>query len=288
MTPLRKSMIDAMKIHSLSEGTRDQYVGAVARFALHFGRSPAELGLEQIHAYQLHLVDRKLTYSSLNTAVCALRFLYEHVLDAKDFDIEKIPYAKRPKSLPVVLSPEEVEALLVAPSSLKHRAILSTGYSAGLRVSEVTHLQPSNIDSKRGVIHVRCGKGGKDRYVPLAQKLLEILRCYWREGRWNTSSPWLFPGKEQSRPICVRTVQRICDRAQAKAGITKAITPHTLRHTFATHHLEAGTDIRTLQMMLGHSSIKTTMRYLHVSTEKLCTTMSPLDRLHLGGLEADN
>jgi site-specific recombinase XerD len=232
-----------------------------------------------VRAYQVHLVvEKKCSWTMLNQTVCALRFLYLTTL-GRDWPIRHIPYARAEKKLPVVLSQREVLMLLEAVHNFKHLAIVLAGYSAGLRISEIANLQVKDIDSDRMVIHVRRGKGRKDRIVPLSPVLLGILRDYWQN--WQATRPkrLLFPGKDAGRPISTTSIRAILRKATRAAGITKPVTMHTLRHTFATHHLEAGTDLRTLQLVMGHTSLKTTSRYLHVSTDKIRATKTPLDLL---------
>jgi len=246
------------------------------RNAKDYGRCPSQLGLEEIRAYQVYLVEeRKVSWSTLNTAVCALRFVYRTTL-RRDWDIRHIPYARKEKPLPVVLSRSEAEALFAHISNVKHLAMLLVAYSAGLRVAEVAQLRVTDIDSERMVIHVHHGKGAKDRLVPLSPVLLPILREHWRT---EPSQSYLFLGQDGKRPITPGTIAGVCRKAAAQAGIKKRVTPHTLRHSFATHHLEAGTDLRTLQIMMGHRSLTTTSRYLHISTDKILAAKSPLDLL---------
>jgi len=275
VTKLRQRMLEDLRIRNLSEATQEAYLRQVAAFARHFGRSPAELGPEHVRSWQIHLVERGLSWSTLNIAVCALRFLYGVTL-GRDWAVQFIPYAKPEKKLPVVLSPQEVQRLFDAVTNPKHRAILMVAYSGGLRVSEIAHLRVEDIDSQRMVIHVRRGKGRKDRFVPLSPKLLEELRAYWRASR---PRPFLFPGADPRKPITRGSVARMCKDATHRANLKKRVSPHSLRHAFATHHLEAGTDVRTLQALLGHGSINTTCRYMHVSTEKIRSIRTPLDLL---------
>jgi len=272
---LRQRMIEDLRIRNLSEATQKNYIYQVAAFARHFKRSPEELGPEHIRAWQVHLVERGLSWSTLNGAVCALRFLYRITL-RRDWAIEHIPFAKREKALPVVPSPQEVQRLFDAVTSPKHRAMLMVAYSGGLRVSEIVNIRLEDIDSQRMVIHVQKGKGNKDRFVPLSPKLLTELRTYWRTSR---PRPFLFPGADSRKPITRGSVARMCKDATHRANLKKRISPHTLRHAFATHHIEAGTDVRTVQLLLGHGSIKTTCRYMHVSNKKLREIQTPLDLL---------
>lgn len=280
MTPLRQRMLEDLRVRNYSPRTQATYIQHVARFAAHFGRSPDELTKEDIRSYLVHLVEAKrVSWSWFNQAVCALRFLYRVTLDRGDI-VPHIPYPRTPKKLPVVLSAEEVARLLGAVRNPKHRAVLSTIYAAGLRISEALALKVSDIDSERMVITVRQGKGRKDRTVMLSPQLLEVLRGYARQAR---PRDWLFPGRRGERPLHTSAVQRACAEARAAAGLGKRATVHTLRHSFATHLLEGGTDLRLIQTLLGHRSIKTTAIYTHVSAQRLQDTRSPFDRLEAGG-----
>jgi len=277
MTPLRQRMLEDLQIRNRSPLTQRAYVDQVARFARHCGRSPALLGPEDIRAYLLFLThDKQLAPASIVLAVSALRFLYTVTLQ-KPWSVETvIPAPKRPRTLPVVLSPAEVVQFLDAVQAPHHRTILTTCYAAGLRISEAVRLLPGAIDSQRMVLRVEQGKGQKDRYVMLSPKLLAILREWWRLSR---PQHWLFPGDRPGRPITMHAVASACREAQQRCGIRKPITPHSLRHAFAVHLLEAGTDIRTIQLLLGHRSLATTARYLCVATTTVCATASPLDLL---------
>jgi integrase/recombinase XerD len=273
MTPLRQRMIEDLRIRNYSPHTIEIYVRQVARFARHFGRSPAALGLEEIRAYQLHLMEEGMKWSSFNQVVCALRFLYRVTL-RRPWWIEHLPYGKKPRGLPVVLAQEEVLRLLAAVASPASRVALTTAYAAGLRVSEVVALRVEDIDSARMLIHVRHGKGDKARLVPLSRVLLAELRDYWQKKRPAT---WLFPGRKAGQPMCARSLWKACHEAAEAAGLRKHVGVHTLRHSFATHLLEAGTDIRTVQALLGHASIMTTALYTHVQRRLVTATKSPLD-----------
>ena len=277
MTSLRQRMLEDMKVRRLSPFTQRTYVETVARFARYFDRSPERLGPEQIRAYQVYLAtERRLATSSLLVAVAALRFLYRVTLRKRwSFD-DVIPAPKKPQSLPVVLSPPEVVRFLDAVQAAKHRAILTTCYAAGLRISEAVRLTVPAIDSERMVLRIAKGKGQKDRYVMLSPKLLAVLRAWWKVQR---PRHWLFPGARPEAPITRSAVQLACQRASRRARLGKAVTPHLLRHTFAVHLLEAGTDLRTIQLLLGHRSLQTTSRYLRVATTTVCSTTSPLDLL---------
>jgi len=275
MTALRERMREDMQIRNLSPATQSQYLICVRCFSMYFGESPDRLGPEEIRAYQLYLLHQKgLSPSSLNVTVCALRFLYRTTLK-RDWDIELIPYAKKPKKLPVVLSPGEVVQFLEAVHNLKYRTILQTTYAAGLRVSEVTRLQLSDIDSARMCIRVERGKGNKDRYVMLSPRLLDYLRGYWKKYR---PPHWLFTGRDGNH-LLSSSVQRVCKKVRGTSGIQKTVTPHTFRHSFATHLLESGVDLRTIQILMGHRSLSTTAIYLHVATQGVHRTRSPLDLL---------
>ena len=277
MTPLRQRMLEDMQVRRLSPSTQETYVQAVARFARHFGRSPAHLGCEQIRAYQIHLtIERRLAPSSLVVAVSALRFLYRVTLKKRWTLDDVIPQPKRPRCLPVVLSPEEVVQFLDGVKAAKHRAILTTCYAAGLRISEAVRLTVSAIDSQRMVLRVANGKGQKDRYVMLSPKLLVVLRAWWQVER---PRHWLFPGARPQTPITRGAVGLACRLAAHRASLAKPVSPHALRHAFAVHLLEAGTDLRTIQLLLGHRSLQTTAQYLRVATHTVCSTASPLDLL---------
>ncbi len=277
MTPLRQRMTEDMQVRNLSPHTQTSYVQQVSLFARHFNKSPEKLGPEEIRTYQVYLTnEKKLAPGSVLIAVAALRFLYKVSLKRKwPFD-EVIPAPKKPQKLPVVLSPEEVLHFLECVSSTKHRAILTTCYAAGLRISETVRLKFTDIDGQRMVIRVDQGKGQKDRYVMLSPKLLETLRNYWRVVRPKS---WLFEGDVADQPITRSAVELACQKARRLSGIGKPISPHSMRHAFAVHLLESGTDVRIIQLLLGHRSLATTARYLRIATSKVCSTASPLDLL---------
>jgi integrase/recombinase XerD len=277
MTPLRQRMLEDMRVRNFSPHTQSTYVLQVSLFARYFGKPPDQLGPEEIRSYQVHLTDeRKLATGSILIAVAALRFLYKVTLH-KDWSVEDIiPAPKKPQKLPIVLSPEEVRRFLSCVASPKHRTILTTCYAAGLRISEAVRLKPTEIDSQRMVIRVEQGKGQKDRYVMLSPRLLEILRDWWR---LEKPKPWLFPGHIPGRPITRNAVEDACQEARQASGISKPITPHSMRHAFAVHLLEQGTDVRRIQLLLGHRSLATTARYLRIATNKVCSTTSPFDLL---------
>jgi site-specific recombinase XerD len=267
-------MLEDMRIRNFSPHTQKQYIIYVAAFAKHFNKSPEKLGLEEIRSYQLFLLEQKrVCPATLNLAISALRFLYGVSLQ-KPWDIHMIPYAKKPKKLPIVLSQEEILRLFQIVRDMKYRTVLMTTYAAGLRVSEVTQLKVLDIDSDRMCIRVEQGKGRKDRYIMLSPKLLYHLRQYWKKYK---PSYWLFEGRQNGH-LPISTVQAVCKKARIDAGIKKQLTPHSLRHSFATHLLEDGTDIRTIQFLLGHRSLNSTMVYTHV-VQKIHKTRSPLDLL---------
>ena len=275
MTPLRQRLIDDLRLRNYAPRTITTYVAAVAHFAKHFGQSPERLDAEHIRQYQLHLLSQGVSWSRFNQAVCALRFLYRVTVQRPE-PLPVLPYGKKPKTLPAVLSPDEVARLFAAVPDPKHRLILQTAYAAGLRVSEVVRLQVGDIDAARMVLHIRAAKGRKDRLVPLSAVLLERLRAYWRPRR---PRPWLFPGQRTGRHLSIGQVGRICHRAVRAAGITKKASMHTLRHSYATHLLEGGVDLATLQKLLGHNQLSTTVRYTHVQEAHLRRVRSPLDTL---------
>jgi site-specific recombinase XerD len=277
MTTLRQRMMEDMQVRNLSENTQESYVQQVSLFARYFNRSPELLGPEQIRAYQVHLTnEKKLSTGSIMVATAALRFLYRATLK-KDWSFtDVIPVPKKPQTLPVVLSPEEVMQFLECVRSRKHRAILTTCYAAGLRISEAIALTPAAIDSKRMVLRVEQGKGKRDRYVMLSPRLLEILRIWWRVER---PEHWLFPGDKPGWHITRSAVELECKKAHCICKISKPITPHSLRHAFAVHLLEQGANIRSIQLLLGHRSLATTAKYLRIATSTVCSTSSPLDLL---------
>lgn len=277
LSPLRRRMIDDMTIRNLSPATQRSYLHAVAKFSRHFGRAPDTLGLGEVRDFQVHLVAKGVSWGALNQTVCALRFFYGVTLGEATVP-ERIPYARTPRKLPVILSADEVVRFLEAVSSLKSRAALTTAYAAGLRASEVAGLMIADIDSARGVIRVRHGKGAKDRDVMLSTQLLGILRAYWRLAR---PQRFLFPGRDENRPISPTVLHAACRSAVEAAGLSKRVTLHTLRHSFATHLLENGADIRIIQALLGHANLSSTARYTHVAAHIIRATPSPLDRLTL-------
>ncbi len=273
--PLTQRMAEDMTIRNLSPRTIDVYTWHVDKFCQHFGKQPDQLGPEEIRQYQLYLVrDKKASWSSFNLAVCSLRFLYQVTL-RRPYAVEHIPFGKEPKRLPTVLGDEEVARLLVCLRNHKHRTVLTVCYAAGLRLREATHLTAKHLDSQRMQIQVH-GKGNKERRVPLSPRLLKELRAYWKATR---PTGYLFPGRTADVPLSGTVIQRACKQAAADANLNKAVTPHTLRHSFATALLEAGVDLLAIGRLLGHKSFTTTMIYLHVRRPHLGRAPSPLDWL---------
>ena len=278
MTKLRQRMIEDLHIRNYSPRTVEIYTRCVAEFAKHFNRSPDQLGIEHIREYQTYLAEtKKASWTKYNQTVCALRFLYSITLSRPQL-IEHIPFPRQEKKLPVVLSKQELERFFNAVGYLKHRTILMTMYAAGLRISEALALRVSDIDADRMTIFVRQGKGKRDRYTILSQTLLCQLREYWKISKPKS---WLFPGSTLDRPLSPCSVQRASGQARLKARINKPVKTHTMRHCFATHLLEAGTDLRTIQLLLGHAGLATTTVYLHVATAALQSTKRTPDLLDI-------
>ncbi|MCP4901132.1 MAG: tyrosine-type recombinase/integrase [bacterium] len=275
MNPLRQRYIDDLRLKNFSPGTIKVYVHAVAKFARHFGQSPDTLSGEDVRAYFVHLLDRGIARSSCVVVRSALRHLYANTLGRPDC-LEAVPRPKRERRLPVVLSREEVRRLFAKVTNLKQRALFMVAYDAGLRLSELRNLRVNDIDSQRMVIRVRQGKGKKDRYARLTPGLLKLLRQYWREYQPQS---WLFPGASMDKRYDMATPGQLLKKVCRKAGITKRVSMHTLRHSFATHLLEAGANLRIIQQMLGHEKIQTTSLYTHISLEELREAPSTMDLL---------
>ena len=266
-----------LRIRGFSSSTRRCYLARMKAMVRFFMRSPDTLTLEDIHSYHLHLTqDRKLCWSSINQSVSAIRFFYKVTLDL-GWDVQAIPYHKTGRTLPVVLSSEEVLKLFQVVTNIKHKAILMTAYAGGLRVSEVTHLRVRDVDGQRMMLRVCQGKGRKDRYVMLSRKLQAVLREYWKRRR---PTNWMFPGRDPERPMARAGVHKFFKKAILRAGINKNVSLHSLRHSFATHLLESGTNIRKIQLLLGHRNLQSTQIYTHVAREYLKDTQSPLDTLY--------
>ena len=276
LNPYIKRMAEDMQLSNFAENTIDAYTFHADKFCQHFGKSADQLGPEEIRAYQLYLVnEKKASWSAFNQAVCGLRFLYVVTLK-KPWTIQHIPYGKRPKKLPIVLSGDEAARLFACLHNVKHRAVLITCYAAGLRLTEATNLRIADIDGQRHQLHIKDAKGHKDRIVPASPRLLEELRAYWKLDR---PSNYLFPGKTPDNALSSATVQKAMKLGVAKAAIKKSASPHTLRHSWATAMLEAGVDLLTISKILGHSSFVTTMIYLHVRRQHFDRTPSPIDWL---------
>ena len=266
MTSLRQRFTEDLQLRNYATGTVRLYVEHVSRLALHFQRSPEELTEEDVRSYLVYLVrERRYSWSHYNVTVCALRFLYRVTLN-KDWPLKHVPYAKRPKKLPSVLSRDEVVRLLAHVECPAHRILLMTIYATGLRISEAIHLRAEDIDSQRMIIHVHGGKGAKDRLVPLSPVLLASLRDYWKLGR---PQAWLFPGIDPQKPVNRQTIGKACVRAGQAADLKKHVTPHTLRHTCATHLLKGRADIRQIQKLLGHRRLSSTEVYTRVELSDL-------------------
>jgi site-specific recombinase XerD len=275
ISPLRRRMIEDMSVGHFASKTQHDYIRAVVNLARFIGRSPDTATNEDLRQFQLHLTENGAGTPLINSTVSALRFFFTVTLDRADA-ARHLTVVHQPRKLPVVLSPEEVARLLEAAPGIKYKAALSVAYGAGLRVSEVVSLKVSDIDSKRMMLRVERGKGGKDRHAMLSPVLLELLRDWW-----HIAHPrgWLFPGQNPVNPMTTRQLTRACHAAAQMAEITKRVSPHTLRHSFATHLLEQNIDIRVIQVLLGHAKLDTTALYTRVATNTIREVMSPLDRL---------
>lgn len=282
MTHLRKMVLEELERRNYSQATAQAYVGAIRRFAAHFHRSPDQLGPREIREYQLHLYHRKLHPRTIRLQVAALRFFYRKVLHRR-LTADDLPLPKLlRRQIPIVLSPEEVTRMIEAASNLRHRTMLMTLYSTGMRRSELCCLRPEDIDKERMIVRIRQGKGGKDREVPLSPKLYEQLRTYYRSLKRRNG--WMFPSLQARRadmPITQKAVWHACREATKRAGITKAVHPHTLRHSFATHLFDSGAELPVIQTLLGHADPRDTMIYLHLATRKLREAPNPLETLNL-------
>jgi len=270
-------MIEDLQLRNYSSETVKAYVRYVALFAKYFGRSPEQLTPEHARQYQLHLLKRKVSWSTFNQSVCALRFFYGTTLGRKT-DIPRLPFGRKPKRVPVVLSREEVLKFLQCILPRKHRMLLTTMYATGMRVGEAVQLKVSDIDSRRMTILVSRGKGNKQRLVPLSPKLLTELRLFWQTHR---NPMWLFPSHKPDRPLSIASVDRMCARARVRAGLKRRFNTHALRHTFATELLEASVDLFSIQRILGHRSLSTTATYTHVRRSHLQKACKSLDLLPL-------
>ena len=281
MTTLREKMKDAMLLRGFSAGTQKKYLYEVIKLHDYYQRSPAKLSNEEIKGYLLYLVsERKLAASTYNVAVHSLRFFYDMVL-RRIISYRDFPLSKEPRRLPDILSVIEVASIIKAAGNIKHRTILVLTYGAGLRSAEVANLKVEDIDSDRMQIHIRNGKGGKDRYVVLSPVMLEVLRDYWRKSRSKVKSTWIFPGQSPTNPITPATVGAVYKRAKKSVVISKQGGVHSLRHAFATHSLEAGEDLYTIKQLLGHSCIESTARYLRLTNNKMQSIKSPIESLKI-------
>ena len=281
VSALRERMIEDMVVRGFNEKTRTDYVRNVRTFSAFIGRSPATATAEEVRRFQLHQTETGVGTPSINSAVSALRFLFSVTLDRPDL-ARRLTVVRRPRKLPLVLSAKEVALVLEAAPGPKYKAALATAYGAGLRVAEVVALKIGDVDSSRMILRIEQGKGRRDRYAMLSPQLLALLRAWWREGRrLGVMLPrgWLFPGREPVNPLTTRQLRRAVHAAVEAAGINKRVTPHTLRHSFATHLLEQDIDIRVIQVLLGHAKLDTTALYARVATTTIRAVMSPLDRL---------
>lgn len=282
-SPLRQRMIDDMCLRKLQPQTQLGYIRAVKKLTQFLGRSPDTASPEDLRTFQKHLVDTGVSSSTINATIRGLRFFFEVTLDRPQA-LKRMAPVRVPEKLPLVLSVDDVRRLLEAAPNLKAKAALSVAYGAGLRASEVCHLTLNDIDSERMIIHVRQGKGLRDRQAMLSPQLLELLRAWWRDGRRlgkMLPNGWLFPGMDPVDPLSPRQLSRLCKQAAKAAGLDKRVSMHTLRHSYATHLLEQGVDIRVIQVLLGHKKLTTTARYAHVATRTLASVESPFDRLTL-------
>ena len=276
MTELRRRMIRDMTIRGLSQCTHKSYINAVRGLARHYRRSPDQLSVDEVQAYLAHMVTaRKLSWSTCNVAVSAFRFLYQVTLGRGATEFE-IPRPKQSQRIPEILSRDEVSRLLESPPNSKHQLLLATIYSAGLRVSEAVRLRVSNVDRGRMTLHIEQGKGRKDRVLPLSRRLLGQIEIYWQA---HPPRQWMFPNRQGTRAIDVTVAQKVFMMAKLRTGICKRGGIHSLRHAFATHLIESGADVPTVQRLLGHRSVSTTMRYFHLSEARLATIGSPFDLL---------
>ncbi len=289
MTPLRQRMLEELQRRNFSPSTIRGYIRSVRDFATYFHRPPDQLGPEEVRQFQLHMLrDQKLATGTVANRLAALRFFFKKTLKRHDPEFDDLGLAKRPKKLPVVLSPEEVTQLIEAAPNLRHRTILLLLYATGLRRTEASRLKIADIDSQRRVIHVHQGKGSRDRELPLTPKLLEALREYWRSCKVKPRV-YLFPTRvkatAEERPISDKVVWNVCRDTALRAGLTKRIGPHTLRHSFATHLLEGGNDLRTIQLLMGHEELRHTTVYLHLSRRHLHAAVNPLEQIRLRGFK---
>ncbi len=278
---LRERFIEDMTVRGFTDKTRKDYIRTVAGFAAFLERSPSSATAEDIRRFQIQQSERGMNAPAMNSAVAALRFFFNHTADRPDL-ARKLIRLRYPRKLPTVLSPAEAARLIAATTCLKHRAALSVAYGAGLRVAEVAALKVGDIDSERMTIRIERGKGGRHRHALLSPNLLGMLRAWWQEGRQQgvmRPGGWLFPGQDPASSISTRQLSRVVEAAAEAAGLTKNVSPHTLRHSFATHLLEDGVDIRVIQVLLGHAKLDNTALYTRVATKVVRTVTSPLDKI---------
>ena len=283
VSPLRRRMLDDMTLRKLHAKTQAAYIRAVKNFTRFFGQSPDLASAEDLRGFQLHLVEQGISSTTLNATITGLKFFFGVTLD-RPSALKRMSPVRKEQTLPRVLSVDQVARLLQAANNLKHRAALSVAYGAGLRASEVTHLKIADIDSERMILHIEQGKGRRDRYAMLSPSLLELLRCWWRQGHAQgkmLQDGWLFAGQNPVNPLSTRPLNRACKVAADAACLDKRISLHTLRHSFATHLLEQKVDIRVIQVLLGHQKLENTARYSHVATRTLSEVTSPLEHLQL-------
>lgn len=288
MTELRQRMLEELQRRNFAPATIRYYIRTVREFAAYFHKSPDQLGVAEVRQFQLHMLrDRKLATGTVENRMTALHFLFKKVLKRYDPELYDMKLTRVPKKLPVVLSPEEVERMIAAAPNLRYRTILLVLYATGLRRAEAARLKLADIDSQRMILHVRAGKNSRDRELPLTPKLLEALRAYWRACKVKPKV-YLFPTRfqktEEERPITDKAVWHACVESARLAGLTKRLGPHTLRHTFATHLIESGTDLPTLQLLMGHQKLQDTTLYVHLSRRHLHAAFNPLERIHISGL----
>jgi integrase/recombinase XerD len=285
VTHLRKMMLEELERRNYTAGTIRHYLRFVEQFARHFGKSPEKLGLEHLRSYQAYLLQqRKLDPGSVENHISALRFFFVRTLNRHEFR-QFLPFPKTRRKLPNILSQEEVARLIEASGGLFERTLLMVLYGTGMRRAEVARLKIADVDSQRMVLHVVNGKGGKDRDLPLSPTLLETLRAYWR---WLRPRTYLFPSRmhrDREQPITDKIVWRVCAEARKRAGIQKKVSPHLIRHSWATHLLETGTDLRTIQLLLGHEDLEVTARYLHLSQQHLQQVVNPIEELNLSSVD---
>ena len=278
---LRERFVEDMTVRGFTDKTRHDYIRTVAGFAAFLERSPSTATAEDIRRFQIHQSERGMNAPAMNSAVAALRFFFNYTADRPDL-ARKLIRLRYPRKLPNVLSPDETARLIAATTCLKHRAALCVAYGAGLRVAEVASLKVGDIDSERMLIRVERGKGGRCRHALLSADLLALLRAWWQQGRRDgvmLPAGWLFPGQDPAKPITTRQLSRVVEAAAEAAGLTKRVSPHTLRHSFATHLLEDGVDIRVIQVLLGHAKLDNTALYTRVATKIVRTVTSPLDKI---------